>query len=225
MTRTAADVNGKGDGENEVSVEEKAAKLLDRVKIMRCFDFRGLMECIGEVGSLLRELEIDGEDGGGGRGGSDASGKGRVADVADAVGEDAVETAAGEDAGETGVVDKQALTKLNAQAQARKLEILDSQADDFDDEDLLLDDYLVNLPHTTATNNNDGTHLPPPAPAHHHQQPSPPKPHHPQTLLILPSIPRLLSPMVCYLQYSRQSCLRSKHLHSQCTENTTKPFQ
>jgi len=202
MTRTAAaDMNGKGDGESAIeSVEEKAAKLLDRVKIMRCFDFRGLMECIGEVGAALRELE---RDEGGGRGGCDDDGRerggGGAADVASGdAPEDAVEMAEQVD-------NEQAhITKTNAQqAQAQKLEILDSQADDFDDdEDLLLDDYLVNLPHTIIANNNNNndTHIPsphvppplppPPAPTHHHE------PHRPQTLLILPSLPRLLSPLM-----------------------------
>jgi len=95
-------------------------------------------------------------------------------------------------------------TNGQTRARAEKLEILDSQAEDFEDEDedLLLDDYLPDTAGDKNNSNTNDTNIPPPhtttsPPAQQHSKPkSQPQPHPPKTLLILPSLPRLLSPLM-----------------------------
>lgn len=38
---------------------EMALKMLDRVKVMRVFDFAGVVEAIGEVGEMYQKLDMD----------------------------------------------------------------------------------------------------------------------------------------------------------------------
>ncbi|UPX12811.1 uncharacterized protein EKO05_0003347 [Ascochyta rabiei] len=69
--------SGGGDGEVDVQKrkEGRAAELLDRVRILRVFDFVGVREAIGE---LSGELEGRRGGGGGGSGGGEESGDGSV---------------------------------------------------------------------------------------------------------------------------------------------------
>lgn len=190
--------HGNEQAEEEESVEAKAAKLLDRVRIMRCFDFKGLMECIGEIGTELRELDRKWEKGDGGteRGKTDPAAAGEAIKKEQQVGNDVTD-------GASLAQEHQDQAKMTS-PKAQKLEILDSQADDFDFDDdddddgdgLLLDEYLVN---TTSTNTNTNTTTvdhPPPAPPPPNTITTIPHHHPPQTLLILPSLPRLLSPLM-----------------------------
>lgn len=48
-------------GENRTAIQEKAEHMLERVKIMRVFDFTGLTEAIGEVGEFCGRIEKDRE--------------------------------------------------------------------------------------------------------------------------------------------------------------------
>ena len=59
-TRPARGERGEGEGEGErteEALEEGVKKLLDRVLVMRVFDFVGVVEAVGEIGAGL-EREI-----------------------------------------------------------------------------------------------------------------------------------------------------------------------
>lgn len=58
-TETKGEEDMEGIEKEEETIEQQAARMLDRVRIMRVFDFTGLMEAVGEVGAVLRELESE----------------------------------------------------------------------------------------------------------------------------------------------------------------------
>jgi hypothetical protein len=174
--------------------------MLDRVRIMRAFDFKGVMECIGEVGSELRRLEeeMEAENERHDRRRHDAEVISHRSKRDDQVSRD-LQAAPEEDILQNSDI---------LQATQRRNEIPDSQADDVDlsmsfdhdfDHDFEPDDLAMAKPPQSPfiemrRTSPSAAAIPSNAApqSQHHLQPGTT----PHTLLILPSLPRLLSPLM-----------------------------
>lgn len=166
--------------------------MLDRVKIMRVFDFAGLMEAVGEIGGVCRELEREGGD----QGRNDLMAREEVITK---------ELAGEESGGVAGVADSahegNHEERHDAARKRKRWMIADSQADDYGDalNDLELEMVMDEGASVQETNPSPQQSAPPshaPSPPQELSPHRPSSPNNPQTLLILSSLPRLLSPIM-----------------------------